>query len=237
MTRCARYRIEKLAKGEPAPVSHPNCGEAPGEGRREPPVNSPHFWIEALGLLAACLTTSSFLPQALRIWRTRSARDVSLVMYVMMAAGNSLWLSYGILMESVSMIFANATCLLMVVSVLVLKVRDMMQPNLLVEIVAAEAAVGTPGPPGQFQRSPPRPPRPRSPPLKPPAPPSRGSGFSFAPQLRSMSISKWKRCASARSTRLQLRPEPSRDGEAQGPHADHAEADPIRQPRLPPGRS
>jgi MtN3 and saliva related transmembrane protein len=106
-------------------------------------VNAPYFWIEALGLVAACLTTSSFLPQAVRIWRTRSARDVSLTMYVMMAAGNSLWLTYGVLMGSVSMIFANATCLLMVASVLALKVRDMLQPNLLVEIVAAEAVVTT----------------------------------------------------------------------------------------------
>jgi MtN3 and saliva related transmembrane protein len=110
-------------------------------------VNSSHFWIEALGLFAACLTTSSFLPQAIRIWRTRSARDVSLVMYVMMCAGNTLWLTYGILIGSISMIFANATCLLMVVSVLALKIRDMLQPNLLVEIVAQEAAVGTPGKP------------------------------------------------------------------------------------------
>jgi MtN3 and saliva related transmembrane protein len=120
-------------------------------------VNSPHFWIEALGLVAACLTTSSFLPQAIRIWRTRSARDVSLVMYVMMAAGNSLWLSYGILIASVSMIFANATCLLMVASVLVLKVRDMMQPNLLVEIVAHEAAVGAPSAPVNSNEAPPTP--------------------------------------------------------------------------------
>jgi len=110
-------------------------------------VNSPTFWIEALGLFAACLTTSSFLPQAIRIWRTRSARDVSLTMYLMMAAGNSLWLAYGALIGSISMIFANATCLMMVASVLVLKVRDMMQPNLLVEIVAHEAAVGAPGKP------------------------------------------------------------------------------------------
>jgi MtN3 and saliva related transmembrane protein len=120
-------------------------------------VNSPHFWIEALGLIAACLTTSSFLPQAIRIWRTRSARDVCLVMYVMMAAGNSLWLAYGILMESISMIFANATCLMMVVSVLVLKVRDMLQPNLLVEIVAHEAAVGAPGAPVNSNEAPPTP--------------------------------------------------------------------------------
>ncbi len=110
-------------------------------------MTSSHFWIEALGLVAACLTTSSFLPQAIRIWRTRSARDVSLAMYVMMAVGNSMWLTYGILIGSISMIFANATCLLMVVSVLALKIRDMLQPNLLVEIVAHEAAVGAPGKP------------------------------------------------------------------------------------------
>jgi MtN3 and saliva related transmembrane protein len=117
-------------------------------------VNSPTFWLEVLGLVAACLTTSSFLPQALRIWRTRSARDVSLVMYVMMACGNTLWLVYGILLGSVSMIFANATCLLMVASVLVLKIRDLMQPNLLVEIVAAEAAVGAPGHPVNSNEAP-----------------------------------------------------------------------------------
>lgn len=34
------------------------------------------FWVEVIGILAACLTTLSFLPQALRIWRNGSARDV-----------------------------------------------------------------------------------------------------------------------------------------------------------------
>jgi MtN3 and saliva related transmembrane protein len=120
-------------------------------------VNSPHFWIEALGLLAACLTTSSFLPQALRIWRTRSARDVSLAMYLMMSAGNALWLTYGVLIGSVSMIFANATCLLMVLSVLALKVRDMLRPNLLVEIVAAEVPDAAPGAPVNSNEAPPTP--------------------------------------------------------------------------------
>ena len=117
-------------------------------------MNPTNYWFEAIGLIAACLTTSSFLPQAIRIWRTRSARDVSLVMYVMMCAGNTLWLTYGILIGSVSMIFANATCLLMVLSVLALKIRDMLQPNLLVELVAAEAAVGAPGQPVNSNEAP-----------------------------------------------------------------------------------
>jgi MtN3 and saliva related transmembrane protein len=111
-------------------------------------VSQHNFWFEAVGLIAACLTTSSFLPQALRIWRTRSARDVSLAMYVMMTAGNALWLFYGALIGSVSLMVANFTCLLMVVSVLALKIRDMFQPkNLLVEIVAAEAAPMPPATP------------------------------------------------------------------------------------------
>lgn len=120
-------------------------------------MNAPGFWIEALGLFAACLTTSSFLPQAIRIWRTRSARDVSLTMYLMMAAGNALWLAYGALIGSVSMVFANATCLLMVVSVLVLKIRDMMRPNLLAEIVAHEVPATASAQPVNSNEVPPTP--------------------------------------------------------------------------------
>jgi hypothetical protein len=52
------------------------------------------------------------------------------------------------------MIFANATCLLMVVSVLALKIRDMLQPNLLVELVAQEAAASAPGQPVNSNEAP-----------------------------------------------------------------------------------
>ena len=104
-------------------------------------------WFEAVGLIAACLTTSAYLPQAFRIWRSRSARDVSLVMYVMMTSGTVLWLAYGLLVGSLSLIAANVAGLLMVGSVLVLKVQDMLRPrNLLVEIVEAEATTETGAP-------------------------------------------------------------------------------------------
>lgn len=100
-----------------------------------------NFWFEAIGLVAACLTTFSFLPQAIRIWRTRSARDVSLVMYMMMTSGSVMWLIYGILIGSPSLIFSNGAGMLMVGSVLALKVQDMLRPrNLLVEIVEHETA-------------------------------------------------------------------------------------------------
>ena len=98
------------------------------------------FWFEAIGMVGACLTTFSFLPQAIRIWRTRSARDVSLVMYVMMTSGSVMWLIYGLLLGSPALIFSNGVGLVMTGSVLALKLRDMLQPrNLLVEIVEHEA--------------------------------------------------------------------------------------------------
>ena len=82
------------------------------------------FWVETIGVVAACLTTLSFLPQALRIWRNGSARDVSLVMYFMMFAGQVMWLTYGVVIGSASLIFSNVSALMLVGSVLVLKLRD-----------------------------------------------------------------------------------------------------------------
>ncbi len=99
-----------------------------------------NYWFEAIGLVGACLTTFSFLPQAYRIWRSRSARDVSLVMYVMMTSGSVMWLIYGLLLGSPALILSNAVGFLLVGSVLALKLQDMWRPrNLLVEIVEHEA--------------------------------------------------------------------------------------------------
>lgn len=78
-----------------------------------------------IGFIAACLTTSSFLPQALKIWRSRSARDVSLVMYLMMAMGSALWLAYGLLIGSAALIAANSTALALVTCILALKLREL----------------------------------------------------------------------------------------------------------------
>ena len=86
------------------------------------------FWVETIGVVAACLTTLSFLPQALRIWRNGSARDVSLVMYLMMFAGQVMWLTYGVVIGSASLIFSNVSALMLVGSVLFLKLRDRAAP-------------------------------------------------------------------------------------------------------------
>jgi MtN3 and saliva related transmembrane protein len=81
--------------------------------------------LETLGFIAAILTTLSFLPQALRIRRLRSAEDVSLTMYVMMVTGQGLWLVYGIVISSPSMIGANVVAMSFVTWVLIMKLRDL----------------------------------------------------------------------------------------------------------------
>ena len=86
--------------------------------------NPGDFWVGTIGVVAACLTTLSFLPQALRIWRLGSARDVSLTMYLMMFAGQVMWLTYGAVIGSASLIFSNVSALVLVGSVLLLKLRD-----------------------------------------------------------------------------------------------------------------
>ncbi len=77
-------------------------------------------WI---GIAAAILTTTAFAPQAFQAWRTRSTRDVSLTMFSLMVTGVVLWLVYGILIDDLPLILANAVTLLLAGSILVAKIR------------------------------------------------------------------------------------------------------------------
>ena len=72
---------------------------------------------------AATLTTCSFIPQVLRVWRTRHTKDISLLMYTLFTIGVALWLVYGILLASWPIILANGITLLLAGTVLILKLR------------------------------------------------------------------------------------------------------------------
>jgi MtN3 and saliva related transmembrane protein len=78
---------------------------------------------EAIGYLAAILTTASFVPQALHIWRTRDARAISLGMYAVFSTGVALWLAYGILLGSWPVLLANLVTLAFALSILYMKIR------------------------------------------------------------------------------------------------------------------
>jgi MtN3 and saliva related transmembrane protein len=76
-----------------------------------------------LGLIAGALTSLSFLPQLIKIWRSRSAGDISLAMYVIITIGFVLWLWYGILISSIPVIAANSIAILISGIIMILKIK------------------------------------------------------------------------------------------------------------------
>ncbi|AUX29718.1 MULTISPECIES: SemiSWEET transporter [Sorangium] len=79
--------------------------------------------VTALGLVAATLTTISFLPQVLRTLRTHDTRSISVGMYAAFVTGVGLWLVYGLLTGDVPIIVANAITFVLSGTVFVLKLR------------------------------------------------------------------------------------------------------------------
>jgi len=79
------------------------------------------FLSEYLGFLAGTLTTLAFLPQVLKVWSTKSTKDISLSMFFIFTTGVTLWLIYGIIIENFSLIFANAITLVLSGSILLAK--------------------------------------------------------------------------------------------------------------------
>lgn len=79
---------------------------------------------ELLGYFAATATTVSFLPQTIKVIRTRDTRSISLAMYVLFSLGLVLWLVYGIMLNALPVILANAVTLCFAVVILGYKLRE-----------------------------------------------------------------------------------------------------------------
>ncbi len=76
-----------------------------------------------IGLAAGALTTVSLVPQLFKIWRSKSAKDVSTGMFATFCVGVALWLAYGIVKEDTAVIASNAAALTLAVAILVLKLK------------------------------------------------------------------------------------------------------------------
>ena len=88
-----------------------------------PAVNAVGPVVNVIGLAAAVCTTVSFVPQLIRIWRLRSAREISLIMFLVFSLGVFLWLLYGIFLHAFPIILANAVSLVLSLAILALKLR------------------------------------------------------------------------------------------------------------------
>jgi MtN3 and saliva related transmembrane protein len=79
--------------------------------------------VDLVGGLAGTLTTIAFVPQVIKTWRSGSAEDISLFMFLLFSTGVLLWLIYGIAIQSVPVVAANSITLLLAISILLLKIR------------------------------------------------------------------------------------------------------------------
>ena len=82
-----------------------------------------HWAIDAVGVLAAICSMTSFVPQVVKIWREKDASSVSLRMYVVTVTGFTLWTAYGVLLKSWPLIGSNLISLTLAAIILVLKLR------------------------------------------------------------------------------------------------------------------
>lgn len=79
--------------------------------------------IQLLGLIAGACTTIAFLPQVIKTWKSRSAKDLSLSMFTIFSLGVALWLVYGFLVQDIPVIAANLITLMLASTLLVFKLK------------------------------------------------------------------------------------------------------------------
>ncbi len=83
------------------------------------------FNQEIIGLVAAALTTSAFIPQVYKVYKEKSAVGISLTMYLIFFVGLSLWLLYGYLVGSISIVIAIGVTLILAAIIIYYKLKNL----------------------------------------------------------------------------------------------------------------
>jgi len=81
------------------------------------------FIINYIGFFAAFCTTIAFLPQAIKVYKSKSTKDISLYMFLIFTIGVLSWLIYGIIISNLPVILANAVTLALSLFILIYKLK------------------------------------------------------------------------------------------------------------------
>ena len=79
--------------------------------------------IEILGYTARAITSLTFLPQVIKTLKEKSARDVSMMMFIIAVVNQTMWVVYGALLSNWVIILTNAVILSMSLTMIILKIR------------------------------------------------------------------------------------------------------------------
>ncbi len=77
-----------------------------------------------VGYVAAACTTGAYVPQVLRVWRTRSTEDISMKMFLVLITGLALWLIYGVLSRDIPLMASNSITLMLASTILYFKLKN-----------------------------------------------------------------------------------------------------------------
>lgn len=76
-----------------------------------------------IGSLAAILTTASFIPQAIKVIKTKDTSGISLIMYSMFTMGVFLWIIHGFIINDLAVILANSCTFIFAIIILFFKIK------------------------------------------------------------------------------------------------------------------
>ena len=76
---------------------------------------------ELIGIIAGVLTTSAYIPQTIKVIKSKSAKDFSWIWLIFMIIGILLWFLYGLMLKSLALIFANGISIISLLTIAVVK--------------------------------------------------------------------------------------------------------------------
>ena len=79
--------------------------------------------ITIVGLIAAAFTTIALLPQLMKVWKTKSTRDISTGMFTLYSSGLLLWFVYGVYINDLPIILANSLAFIQTLVILMFKAK------------------------------------------------------------------------------------------------------------------
>ena len=79
--------------------------------------------IQILGMAAGSISAITFLPQVIKTWRTKSAEDISMLMFTFATISVVMWLIYGIILKDIPIIYTNSLVLICSLIMLYFKYR------------------------------------------------------------------------------------------------------------------
>ena len=81
------------------------------------------YLTKYIGFFAAFCTTIAFLPQAIKVYKTKSTKDILLLMFIIFTVGVASWLAYGVYLNDLPLIIANTITLILSLFILFYKIK------------------------------------------------------------------------------------------------------------------